>query len=504
MRKISKKIYISPGDVLWTLTAILTVMLIISSYYYDRFLNNTMCIVLTLSTIAVAIVYSCFDFRNRYLFLGFNAGYYIFLVSGVASKLGNESEIVKYLRAGEAGASHACHCIALSVVVVDLVFYILDILTNRDRLNPISVKKVSAVYNIKTKQLIQYAFFASMLCKMVSSYIRFNYRLHSGYSSVYQFTIAIPAYIKLPASVFYFLLCLWLVSRPSKRQFIFGAVLTVLIEALVLFSGDRGESMTTLMIMVFYILIRSDDDQNFLHLKKRYVVLSAMSIPLVIYLLQYISYERKNVEMTVEKNVLSDFFDAQGISATIISIGYNINDRITEIGGKTYVTGTLRGYLLHNVLTRALFGTSAAVSNTAEVALSGESYGSTMAYVRFKSSYLKGIGCGTSYIAELWHDGGILFLIVGSILLGYLISVICKKAKGDGGLFSGAIFMLMSMNLLEIPRGNCFAWLTSTLSVNNLIVLAILAAANNLFVHKALNENHLGESHKQMLSNKIE
>lgn len=469
IRERVQSIYVGQNIIAWLFISIAVLLALLISYSNDFMFNSSQCIIISTLTIIITSVYCIKNFAERDILLGFNITFFLFLLSGMFTCLFNEELIVKYLSSSDEAALHTNHCIAISIIVIDTTAYIL--------LNSKRGKRIEEKAYVSEKgkeQIIFILFLIIMICKFATSVIRYYSTSRLGYSTVYQYNVNMPIYLRLPASVFYLCFCVWLSAHPQKTKFAVISFIIILLEGLVFFSGDRGESMSLLLVLAFYFIKRCKKDKDFFRFKKRYFLYIALIVPIIVYLMQYVSFSRKHMEM-VSETVYKDFFSAQGISAQVISKGYDLRDSIASIGGYTYASGSLRSYLLHNGLARKLFGTSMAVANTEEVALSGESFGSTMAYLRFRTSYLNGIGCGTSYVAELWHDGGLVLLVFGSIFLGLLIWMVIQMTGGFRGILSNAIFLLMSIYIIQIPRGNCFAWLTGTFSVNNLMVMLLIA-----------------------------
>ena len=188
-------------------------------------------------------------------------------------------------------------------------------------------------------------------------------------------------------------------------------------------------------MLSYYVIVQRKND-DFYSIGKKQILLIAVVAIGFIYLLQYINFSRDHNTMTITENFVVDFFNKQGISAAVIGKGYDLKDSIAEIGGHHYSLGTISNYLTQNVVARTIFGINRINLNSVEAATSGNSYGSTMAYIRFRSSYLNGVGCGTSYIAELYHDGGMILLIIGSTLVAAIMYYVYVKKIEYSGAFS--------------------------------------------------------------------
>ena len=256
-----------------------------------------------------------------------------------------------------------------------------------------------------------------------------------GYSESYTITVNLPFYFSAPSAAFYLLLCLWLSTKPSKKEFVFSIIIVLIMESLILFSGDRSEPMSVILMLSYYVIVQRKND-DFYSIGKKQILLIAVVAIGFIYLLQYINFSRDHNTMTITENFVVDFFNKQGISAAVIGKGYDLKDSIAEIGGHHYSLGTISNYLTQNVVARTIFGINRINLNSVEAATSGNSYGSTMAYIRFRSSYLNGVGCGTSYIAELYHDGGMILLIIGSTLVAAIMYYVYVKKIEYSGAFS--------------------------------------------------------------------
>ena len=167
-----------------------------------------------------------------------------------------------------------------------------------------------------------------------------------------------------------------------------------------------------------------------------------------------------------------EFFESQGVSINIISNVIKYHNEISKIGGNTFIIKQIISYLQQNVLFRTLLGFKKIAGNTVEMAISGSSLGSTIMYIILPSSYLRGIGCGTCYLAELYQDASWAGLILGSVIVALLLNWI-KKADRVGWIESAMMMNCMRI-VLVLPRGAFFKWMTEILSVPNLMLLLLL------------------------------
>ena len=207
--------------------------------------------------------------------------------------------------------------------------------------------------------------------------------------------------------------------------------------------------------------------------KKLAIVGICCSLPFAAFALQIIKYTRVGNAADINFwDGFFEFFESQGVSINIISNEIKYRNEISQIGGHAFVIKQIVSYLQQNVLFRTLFGFKKIVGNTVEMAMSGSSLGSTMMYIILPSSYLRGIGCGTCYLAELYQDASWIGLILGSVVIALLLNWI-KKVDRVGWIMSAMMMNCMRI-VLVLPRGAFFKWLTEILSVPNLMLLLLL------------------------------
>ena len=100
-------------------------------------------------------------------------------------------------------------------------------------------------------------------------------------------------------------------------------------------------------------------------------------------------------------------------------------------------------------------------------------------------TYLAGRGTGTSYIAELYYDFGYIGIFVGSMIYGYLFSLINKY--NTTSIFSRSIVYIVLTNLLWAPRGGYSAFLSFIFAPTTIILLIFVFAAAQISYVKFLN-----------------
>ena len=109
---------------------------------------------------------------------------------------------------------------------------------------------------------------------------------------------------------------------------------------------------------------------------------------------------------------------------------------------------------------------------TVETALYGKDFGAALTYFVMPHNYLAGVGMGTSYIAELFHDFGYIGVVLINILYG------CIFARGAKYLvknpYIGALFLFMFKNIFYAPRYQAFFFFTASFTVTVFISLVTI------------------------------
>ncbi len=457
------------------------------SYISGMQLSDIFCLTVTTATIVYTMIYCSYDISHRFILMCFNFSYFVFLTGGLLTVALTGGSLSAYVGVNAEATSHTCHCLAISILIVNMTYVLFDgskraALSDRQ---PAHNKKRGKPLAKGTEQVIFILFIVTLIGKLGGAIIQYQFLSEYTYVDSYIISYNKPFYVWIPESIFYFVMCLWLFTNPKKKTFLLFFTCILIVEAIVLFSGDRAEPMSVLLILAFYIYKRSKAEEDFIRITKGKVLVILALIPILMITMQAVKRTRINESFTMESGVFQEFMEEQGISAHVIAKGYVSRDTITRIGGSSYTFGSLRNYLKQNRVTRILLGTQSYASNSVEAATSGDSFGSTLAYLWFRTTFLGGIGCGSSYIAELYHDGGLLQMCIGSVIFSLAFLVLSKWMQRSAGVYASAFILMICKQVIILPRSNCFTWLTSAFSMQNLMVLALLILVNFLFQSNA-------------------
>ena len=409
-------------------------------------------------------------FKDVPLFF-FNITYWIFVLSGCTVSIFKTGSVADYISVALTNKQLivACGIALFGIACLDICYFLFD------------RSEESVPGNICTqgptkiqKQIVFVVFLVSAVCKLAMAYETMMYSTTFGYVALYTREVSnLPSVVRYVGAFFYFSLMLVLCGGFSKRTTYAVFCITGIIEAMILNSGDRGEAVCGILVIIIYTIFRCRKEQNFLIHKKIVGFALCCSVPLFIFVLQVIKYTRVgNIADISFWDGIFEFFESQGVSINIISNEIAHRDEITAMGGHTFVIKQVVSYLQQNALVRTIFGFKRIAGNTVEMAMSGSSLGSTIMYIILPGSYLRGIGCGTCYLAELYQDASWIGIILGTGVIAALLRWI-KKINQHNWIISAMMLNCMRI-VLVLPRGAFFKWLTEMLSVPNLMLLLIV------------------------------
>lgn len=446
----------------------------------------------TLCFWVLGMLFSLNDIKNRFTLFSFNIGFFLFLVGGYVYHWIQEGNW-KYFSNSTATILHTCCCLAVSLFVV--VFFSVVIRDDSSMVAESEPRKEHGRTNYKyLMPVIKLILIISFLCELMVEVVTTYITRTTSYALSLNISTGLPTIVTSLAAYYYIALFLYWSLFPEKKGTILSFVGLAVIEIIILISGERGEPISLGFTLVFYILMRQRKGYFDIKIPKRYIVLVILIAPLLISSLQALSYSRVNreYEASVVESV-EEFFETQGGSVKIIANGYDLYDRISEIGGNSFVLGTVRNYFENNIFTRIITGRER-TGRTTEDAYSGNSYIASYGYSYAPYTYSKGVGSGSTYIAEVYQDGGFIFLIVFNFFLAILFKWV--DSKETNSIIVSAIILNIFRYMVLLPRGLALQWLTSTFAIQNLILFAVLFFLNQ--------QQRKGESIQQNLYERSE
>ncbi|MBQ2775354.1 MAG: O-antigen polysaccharide polymerase Wzy [Clostridia bacterium] len=440
----------------------------------DTILGSACIYMADFMVISIVVMQIIKGFPDLMLFL-FNITYFLFMLSGGTATMLMGGVIEDYLVQNTKVTNEACLMALLGIAVINTTYVFFEGLnvTVVIRESPLENKTTAEPTGLQ-RLGVAVIFFVTAFCKLLMAIETFFYSQDNGYIALYtKQTSILPSFIGYIGALFYFALMLFFACNFSKKATFSAFAVVGIIELLILIAGDRGEAVCAVFVLIVYTIFRVKKEPTFLRSWKIVLIIIIFLLPTGVYFLQVIKYTRIGEELTLGYwDTILDFFISQGVSLEILGYSVTLKERIAEMAGNNFVFGHLKEYLTQNVVSRTLFGFEYIIGNTTEAAMTGTSYGSTMSYLRFKDSYLSGMGCGSVFLSELYHDYSWAGIIIGSFFLGMLLLKL--KNMNVKGWIQYAVSLNCVRAVLTTPRTGYFKWLTETFAFPNLLLLLLI------------------------------
>ena len=435
----------------------------------------------------VAMIHALCGIRARFTLLSFNIGFFTFILGGYSIGLFTEFD-AGYLddnrvRVTEDAVNHVGRCMVLCMFFVNATYLLLESYYSKKEKGSFWDQSKFLAPNNRLKRILILLMIVGFICKLLLSIedlrgVRAtSFREHAVAESSY------PYFVTSLSSLFFVSLFAYWGTIPNKRSTIITFIALAIPELILLLSGERGEPISVILVTVFYILFRNRLGNYDFYFKKWTVFVGIILLPFVIFFLQMMAYERNH--LVYEEGLLGgvqDFFETQGGSVKIISNSYVMHDVIEDAGGHTFVLGEIRYYLKHNIFTRLVMGLQTRQRNIGDV-YSGDNFLRTYGYLYSPVTYNAGVGGGSTYIAEVYHDGGYLFLALFNVLIAFLLRYLDTVKIDSVVQFTICMGILRFMSVL--PREQALQWLTSTFAIQNLIFYVFI---HMIYVRSSPNE----------------
>lgn len=433
---------------------------------------------LTLLVWTNILLYSIKDLGNRSMLFAYNIAFFTFLLGRefLEQFFGYEVEVYNSKEVW----THTDLLLFISVLTYSLAY----IFFKKKNLKIFTTKKVFFAYSDKyvrkVRSLSAFVFWFALCGAIIYAIIFAVVVATVGYVESYQpensdffreslvMRVLNRCEMMLPIA-----LCSYYSTMPTKRQcgIITSGYLIYLV--LTLFGGHRGLCVLGLLLIFVYYFYRDKYSIEGVWIKKKWILTGCIMTPIFLILLAAMNDLRKGEEVSFSSAAdgLTNFVYQQGVSVIVIKRAYE-NEK--QLESDSY-------YSLH-FLNENLFsifdGETYSSGNSVEKAQSKKWMQHTLPYILWSSSYLGGLGTGSSYVAELYQDFGIWGVVLGNLLYGYLLSKITLFSRNH--TFITAVKLIIVMQLLWAPRGG----FTEFISV--FMTPTTLAAISFIFIGSAL------------------
>ncbi|WP_308576491.1 O-antigen polysaccharide polymerase Wzy family protein [uncultured Fusobacterium sp.] len=307
-------------------------------------------------------------------------------------------------------------------------------------------------------------FYITIIFSIIVSLERFIFVYRGGsYVNYYLFFSRIlPSFIykiaELNTPAFFSVLAF----LPEKKK-IKPIVIFYLFNAfIILLSGQRNSFVRAILFSFCYILLRNKNDKKEHWLSKTQFKLIIFILPIGIMCLQAWGVIRNGTSFNttgIFEPIIS-FFRDQGTTSVVVYEGIELQNEFPI--GINYTFAPIINFLKNNQITRLFYHFPVYAQQTVDLALYGNNFGATLTYLYKPHNYLIGIGMGSCYISELFHDFGWLGVGVINILYGILlVSTERYLSKTKKLPWLGMILLLFIDEILYSPRSSALDFLTN-------------------------------------------
>lgn len=427
--------------------------------------------------------------KESYFAVAFLISFFTFLMGRILiNAITGETSLIKGAFIYDSGPSDKQLLITLTLLFVSVIIFSYSVLlTPKQKINYIN-------FEIREKNNgLEYAciiiFYITIIFEFVVSIEKFMFTYIGGSYTGYYISFArkLPPFVykiaelNLPAFFSVLAFC------PPKRDTKPIIFLYLLDGFIVLLAGQRNQLVRAALICFCYVLLRNkwDNDDNWLSKKQLRTIIIAL--PFLIVALQAWGTMRNGSVFNINGifNAVGDFFRDQGTTSVVIYEGVELQNSFPV--GVNYTFAPIVNFLLNNQITKLFYHTVLYTQQTTELALYGNNFGATLTYLYVPYNYSEGIGMGSSYVIEVFHDFGWLGVSIINILYGFLLVRLERYfSKPIKSPWVGMILLLFADGILYAPRDSALNFLTNALNFTVLLyVILVYVIAAFIKVRKA-------------------
>lgn len=440
---------------------LLIVLYFILSYqYYD--IDGMMSAVFFM--LIYNIVFVLFNLKKRMLLGAFQITFATFLLGQViASKLSNVSYFKdNFLLMAEGIKVHIITCLFLSLFAVFIGYAVFEhphrLLLDRKRFNTAYIKKLQEV-----SRIVSYLCLPAAILTVLEKIIFVSAFSYGDYYTDFQSYL--PSFVWQLATFYEFALFLFLATMPKLKECKFQLLLFFILGCMSLGYGQRNGFVLNLLFILIYAIIRQQANlYNEIWINRKRILIGLLAIPFILIFLYAYGFSRN--DQVAENygwfnNVLA-FFYQQGGSVKVI--GYERIYATQFPSDFPYSLGYFVDLYQQNPLFRICNVYPSYNTHTIEMAMYGHNFGETLTYLDNPSAYLAGMGLGSCYIAEIYHDFGYVGVFLINFFYGILFALIFKFLGRN--IWSIFFLFLILRRVLYAPRADALGVFAIVFSVS--------------------------------------
>lgn len=326
----------------------------------------------------------------------------------------------------------------------------------------------------KTIHIILPLFIISAAAKLFVSVYKVLYAMTVAYSSYHadiQYELnSLPSLLLKIGSFYTILFCMCLATFIDWKYIRWIFLCDFCISGILILTGSRTEFAKSVVIMIIYLCyyheIVGKNKAVFIRKLTRNLMIL---IPVFMILATIYQYIRAGLEVHQSIGQLL----VEGIigneSAQMIAHVEKLKETLPHTG--LYSLGDVRLWINNSFIGR-IFGVPLLHAHTAMMATSGIALGQTVAYYVMPDSYLLGAAFGSSFVAELYADGGYLGVLIGSVVYGFILRYV--RGISMESYTSRVIGLLICIALIYSPRAGFSSVFTEVFSFSNIFMSVVV------------------------------
>lgn len=424
----------------------------------------------------IGIAFSLRNIRRRLTLFSFDIGFFVFILGGFSISYFRKGDFSffsnSYFTSSEAANIHTCICVAFCMICVNCGYIALCGRDGNDKGKNREVEStIVATGNVKL--IITVILILSYICRMLQAIEAFYLVKAVTYYESVSYLSTLPSIVIHIGSLYFVTLFMYLATYPSKRITVICLVSLSVLELITLAAGSRGEPISIVFLIIFYIFLRNRAGYHDIAITKKIIIVGLLMLPALMYSLQAISYTRNGAvyNQSFSEGVM-DFIETQGVSSKIIANSYDLDEKIYQMTNKrTFILGEIRYYFKSNVFTRLLTGKTITL-RTVEDAFSGDNYLRSYGYAYAPATYIRNVGAGSTYIAEAYYDGRYPILVIANLFIAFLLFKIDRISVSN--FVTCSILMNVFRYMPTLPRGMMLDWFVNTFAIQNILYFIVI------------------------------
>lgn len=416
--------------------------------------------------------------RSQYIYLLFLASIFIFLLARPTLELLGYAGGVQLYPWSETTENHVLLILNLGLLGLSIGV----LMATRGESHHRQVARVQATppARMAALQTSLLLLIPTGLARAASHWERATFVGEVGFYDLYtDFQSRLPLPVSLLADGFDFVVMLGLATRPGRL--VSSALLGLyLVDGLASLAAlQRSGFFLNFLVICVYLAWRAleKDEASARKVLKRLIYSLVGLAPIFAIVSNRVASLRRpqgEVEGGVVAQLL-DFLYAQGVSINVIAFTEQFAGSIPP--SRFFSFGPLIEFLKYRVFS-IFSGETLPVGNDPSRAIEGHQLSHTISYIVMPDAYMAGGGYGSSFLAELYVDGALAAVLIGSVLLGIVLGWLPRALGSDIAITT--LGLLVARELFFVPRGSFVGFLVNPFSLGNLLIAAVCFAVYTL------------------------